>query len=48
MSFVRTKEINGQKYDYLVENKRVKGKVIQKVKKYLGKNVSDFERRSEK
>ncbi len=37
MSFIRTKTIRGNKYDYLVRNKRVNGKVVQKVIKYLGK-----------
>ena len=37
MSFVRAKNIKGHTYYYLVENKRVKGKVKQKVVQYLGK-----------
>ena len=37
MAFIRTKEVNGQKYYYLVANKRVKGRVVQKVLKYIGK-----------
>ena len=37
MSFVRTKTIKGNQYYYLVENKRVNGRVIQKCLKYLGK-----------
>lgn len=35
--FERTKKINGQTYNYLVENKRVNGRVVQRVVKYLGK-----------
>ncbi|MFH1505381.1 MAG: hypothetical protein ABIE94_00110 [archaeon] len=38
--FVRTKEIKGKKYAYLVRNKWVDGKVKQQVKKYLGKVYS--------
>lgn len=38
MSFIRTKTIRGNRYDYLVQNRRVDGKVVQKVVKYLGKN----------
>ena len=38
MAFIRTKKINGISYYYLVENKRIDGKVRQKVIKYLGKN----------
>jgi hypothetical protein len=37
MSFVRTKNVYGKQYFYLVENKRVNGRVIQKCIKYLGK-----------
>ena len=36
MGFVRAKKIKGKKYAYLVENLWKKGKVKQKVKKYLG------------
>lgn len=36
--FARRKRINGNNYYYLVENRRVNGKVVQKVKRYLGKN----------
>lgn len=36
--FVRTKNIHGNNYGYLVESKRINGKVIQRVVKYLGKN----------
>ena len=38
MSYVRTKKRNGKTYYYLVEGKRVDGKVKQKVLKYLGTN----------
>ncbi len=37
MPFVRAKLIKGHTYYYLVENKRVRGKVKQKVVQYLGK-----------
>ncbi len=36
MAFLRTKTIKGRKYYYLVENRRVGKKVIQKVLRYLG------------
>jgi len=38
MSFIRTKKIHGKQYNYIVENKRVNGKVVQKVLNYLGRN----------
>lgn len=38
MSFIRSKRINGGIYYYLVESKRINGKVIQRHIKYLGKN----------
>jgi len=38
MAYVRTKKRNGKTYYYLVEGKRVDGKVKQKVLKYLGTN----------
>ena len=34
--YERTKVIHGHKYRYLVQGKRIKGKVKQKVIKYLG------------
>ncbi|VVB51004.1 Uncharacterised protein [uncultured archaeon] len=34
--FVRTKTISGRTYYYLVENKRINGKVRQKVLEYIG------------
>lgn len=37
MSFVRKKYFNGNCYRYLVETKRVNGKVVQRHLKYLGK-----------
>jgi hypothetical protein len=37
MSFVRTKNINGNQYYYLVKNERINGVVRQKCLKYLGK-----------
>tara|TARA_Y100000310_G_scaffold345549_1_gene466391 strand:- start:11904 stop:12077 length:174 start_codon:yes stop_codon:yes gene_type:complete len=36
MAFIRTKTIKGRKYFYLVENKRIGKKVVQKVLRYLG------------
>ena len=36
MAFLRTKTINGKAYFYLVESKRVDGKVKQKVVRYIG------------
>ncbi|MDO8647971.1 MAG: hypothetical protein Q7R70_06195 [Candidatus Diapherotrites archaeon] len=38
MSFVRSKSIKGHTYYYLVSNKRVNGRVVQKFEKYYGKN----------
>jgi len=38
MSFVRTKRVNGNTYTYLVESKRINGKVTQKHLKYIGKS----------
>ncbi len=40
MAYVREKKIAGQSYYYLVEGKRVDGKVKQKVVRYLGKHDS--------
>ena len=37
MVFIRTKKIKGQKYYYLVENRREDGRVVQKVLRYIGK-----------
>ncbi len=36
MAFVREKIIGGKKYYYLVENKKINGKVRQKVLAYIG------------
>jgi hypothetical protein len=36
MAFVRKKVIGGRPYFYLVENKRINGKVVQRVLKYVG------------
>ncbi len=36
MSFVRSKKIKGNRYYYLVRNRRVNGKVVQKVLAYYG------------
>jgi hypothetical protein len=37
--FIRLKKIKGKDYAYLVESKRVRGKIKQKVKKYIGKVI---------
>jgi|GEM_PF-3870929 len=37
--FIRIKKINGNDYAYHVHNKRVRGKIRQKVKSYLGKAI---------
>ncbi len=37
MGFVRIKIVKGIKYAYYVENKKIKGKVIQTIKQYLGR-----------
>jgi len=36
MAYIRSKKIKGQNYYFVVEGKLVKGKVKQKVIKYLG------------
>jgi hypothetical protein len=36
MAFVRSKKIKGNLYYYLVESKRVNGRVMQKVLRYFG------------
>jgi len=36
MAFIRKKKIKGISYYYLVENRRINGKVRQKVLKYIG------------
>jgi len=36
MAYIRTKTINGKAYRYLVEGRRIKGKVKQRVVKYMG------------
>ena len=41
MSFVRTKRIHGNQYQYLVKNKRVNGKVTQKCLQYLGRKKNE-------
>jgi hypothetical protein len=41
MSFTRTKKIYGNEYQYLVENKRVNGRVVQKCLKYLGRKSNE-------
>ena len=45
MSFIRTKRIHGNEYQYLVENKRINGKVMQESLQYLGRKK--YERTSE-
>jgi len=42
MAYIRSKKIKGNTYYYIVEGNLVKGKVKQKVKRYLG-NVSHIE-----
>jgi len=37
--FIRIKKVNGKDYAYHVHNKRIRGKVKQKVKSYLGKAI---------
>lgn len=37
MAFLRSKLVKGNEYWYLVENKRVEGKVAQKVLRYIGR-----------
>ena len=41
MAYIRSKKIKGKIYYYIVEGKLVKGKVKQKVLKYLG-NVANI------
>ena len=41
MSFARIKKIKGNNYYYMVENKRVNGKVVQKYLKYIGRNTDE-------
>tara|TARA_Y100000031_G_C8116627_1_gene336189 strand:- start:120 stop:293 length:174 start_codon:yes stop_codon:yes gene_type:complete len=48
VAFIRTKTIKGRKYYYLVENRRVGKKVVQKVLRYLGSAESLLEKTSEK
>jgi len=36
MAFIRMKRISGNNYFYLVKNKRINGKVRQKVIRYIG------------
>lgn len=36
MAYERIKMVNGKPYRYLVEGKRINGKVVQKVVKYIG------------
>lgn len=43
MTYIRNKKIKGNTYYYIVEGKLVKGKVKQKVKRYLG-NVDRIEK----
>ncbi|MBL7055291.1 hypothetical protein ISS07_00085 [Candidatus Woesearchaeota archaeon] len=44
MAFIRVKKIKGNEYFYLVENVREKGKIRQKVLKYIGtkKNLASM------
>lgn len=41
MVYIRSKKVKGQTYYYIVEGKLIKGKVKQKVLKYLG-NVANI------
>ncbi len=41
MAFIRTKTVKGVNYFYLVENKRVDGKVKQTILQYFGTTVPD-------
>ena len=41
MAYVRSKKVKGQTYYYIVEGKLIRGKVKQKVLKYLG-NVDNI------
>ena len=41
MVYIRSKKVKGQTYYYVVEGKLIKGKVKQKVLKYLG-NVANI------
>ncbi len=36
MAYIRSKKIYGRKYFYLVECTRLRGRVVQRVLKYLG------------
>ena len=38
MAFLRTKKVNNNYYYYLVKSIRIKGKIRQKVVKYIGKS----------
>lgn len=42
MAYIRSKKVKGNTYYYIVEGNLVKGKVKQKVKRYLG-NVEHVE-----
>lgn len=43
MAYIRNKKIKGHTYYYIVEGKLVRGKVKQKVKRYLG-NVENIDK----
>ena len=43
MAYIRSKKIKGNTYYYIVEGKLIRGKVKQKVKRYLG-NVIHIEK----
>ena len=44
MSYVRSKNIKGHTYYYLVSSKRVNGHVVQKFEKYYGKTQEPKEK----
>lgn len=44
MAYIRSKKRKGKKYYYIVEGKLIKGKVKQKVIKYLG-NITNILKR---
>ena len=43
MAYVRSKKVKGNTYYYIVEGKLIRGKVKQKIKRYLG-NVIRIEK----
>lgn len=47
MSYVRSKNIKGHTYYYLVSSKRVNGHVVQKFEKYYGKSQQEPRQKKE-